>query len=159
MYTLLPFKALLRAVSIACLGLLALSCSKQSAGTSVKNEHLARIAGTWTLQARMTDGVESPAKQRLMRLLLSSDGTFTTNYKGEESQGWIRAGMGGFSYEPPFLNLYWENGASVTLLVTELEADRILVHHGRNQVPLKDQEPEEIFVRQKIERGPTRKPS
>jgi hypothetical protein len=91
-----------------------------------------------------------------MRLVLNPDGTFVTNYRGDESQGWIRSGQGGFSYEPPYLNLFWENGASVTLLVTELEPDRILVHHGRNHVPLKDQEPQEIFVRQKMERGPTR---
>jgi len=143
---------------LVSLALLAVSCGKQAA-TPEKKEQTARISGSWVLQARITEGAQSPANERIMRISLNPDGTFITNYKGDESQEWIRSGQGGFSYDPPHLNLYWENGASVTLLVTELEPDRILVHHGRNVVPLKDQEPAEIFVRHKIEKGPTRKPS
>lgn len=116
-----------------------------------------RLQGTWTLMARIVDGQELPASQRVMRLTFNDKGTFTAEYRSDNDQGWIRPGKGVFRYLPPILSLHWDSGAVTTLLVTEMNEDRILVHHGRNLVPLRDQEPEEIFERQKLEKGPTQK--
>lgn len=135
------------------------SCGGDIPGPDKKNE-VSRLSGTWTLKSRMTDGGgEAPAAERCMRLELHRDGTFNAKYRGTTSQPWIKAGQGAFSYAPPYLDLYWESGAKISLLVTELDQDRILVHHGRNLAPLKDQEPEELFTRERIEKGPTRSPS
>jgi len=134
-----------------------LSCdSKPSKQTGADTQP---ILGTWTLKARITDGVEAPATERIMRLTLNPDGTFRALYRGDETQNWIKAGQGAFAFEPPYVTLHWESGAVTTIMVSQIEPDRLLVHHGRNLVPLKDQEPEEIFTRQKVEKGPTRGPS
>jgi len=146
-------------LAILCAVFLAvLSCGPQ-AQRNEKSDQALRLAGTWTLNARIADGVESSISERYMRLDLNPDATFRARYRGDQSQGWTKAGQGAFSYEPPYLYLYWESGAANTLLVSELDQNRLYVHHGRNLVPLKDQEPDEIFVREKIEKGPTRSPS
>jgi len=90
-----------------------------------------------------------------MRLVFTPHGTFKAHYRGDASQRWIRAGQGGFAYSSPNLTLFWENGTTANLLVTEQTADRMKVHHGRNLVPLKDQDPDEMFVKQSFEKGPT----
>lgn len=130
------------------------------ATTVQKNDESSKLAGTWTLKTRIKDGVSSPVTERFMRLVLKENGTFHADYKGEESQRWIRAGQGGFSYSPPMLQFYWDNGPVVTLIVVEADQGKLLVHHGRNMVPLKDQEPDEVFVGETApKRGPTRKPA
>jgi hypothetical protein len=91
-----------------------------------------------------------------MKLTFNPDGSFLASYRGDGTQNWIRAGQGGFAYHPPYLSLHWETGPVLTLLVREADSERLLIHHGRNVIPLKDQEPDEIFVKQKIEKGPTR---
>ncbi len=91
-----------------------------------------------------------------MKLVLNSDGAFIANYRGEINQEWILAGQGAFSYDPPTLNLYWDTGRVINLLVDESQPDRLVLHHGKNIAPLKDQEPDEVFVRFKGEKGPTR---
>lgn len=137
--------------------IIAVSCeSKPSKQTGADTQ---QILGTWTLKSRITDGLEAPATERLMRLTLNPDGTFRALYRGDETQNWIKAGQGAFAFEPPYVTLYWESGAVITIMVSQMEPDQLLVHHGRNLVPLKDQEPEEIFTRQKVEKGPTRGPS
>ncbi len=143
---------------VTLFSLLILSCGGP-ATTEQKNDESSRLAGTWTLKTRIKDGVGSPVTQRLMRLVLKENGTFHADYKGEESQRWIRAGQGGFSYNPPLLQFYWDKGPVVTLLVVEAEPARLLVHHGRNLVPLKNQEPDEVFVGETPQKGPTRKPA
>ncbi len=134
------------------------SCGGQTY-KSEKTEHAMRLAGTWSLKARIAQGEESPVTERFMKLVLQPGGTFRAEYRWDQAQGWIPAGQGGFSYAPPNLTLFWEAGAVSNLLVSEIESDKILLHHGRNLAPLKDQEPDEIFVRLKIEKGPTRSPS
>lgn len=126
--------------------------SKDSASTDNK----ARITGTWLMTARMVDGSEISAIERVMKLALNPDATFLAYYRGEMSQDWILAGQGAFSYEAPMLNLYWDSGRVINLLVDESQPDRIVLHHGRNSAPLLDQEPDEVFVRHKGEKGPTR---
>jgi len=150
------FNPALAALFVICLGMA--SCGGDLPSTDKKGE-VSRLAGTWTLKARISDGVEAPAAERCMRLELHRDGTFKAKYRGNTAQSWIKAGQGAFSYGPPYLNLYWESGAMNSLLVNELDQDRMLIHHGRNLAPLKDQEPEELFTREKIEKGPTRSPS
>lgn len=134
------------------------ACTSESAKVEQRGEN-DRLAGTWILKARSAEGKETPATERLIELYLKADGTFSAAFKGEPHQSWIVAGQGGFSYDPPVLSLYWDNGASVTFLVTESQNDQMRLHRGRNLAPLKEQEPEEIFVRRQIEKGPTKKPS
>lgn len=145
---------------IPCLVLTLLlgACTSESSKVDKRREN-GRLAGTWVLKARVTDGKESPATERFIKLYLQADGTFSADFKGESQQPWIRAGQGGFSYNPPVLSLFWDNGASVAFLVTETDGDRIMLHRGRNLAPLKQQEPDEVFVRHRIEKGPTKKPS
>jgi hypothetical protein len=143
---------------VTLFSLLLLSCGGPTT-TEQKNDESRRLAGTWTLKTRIKDGVGSPVTERFMRLVLKENGTFFADYKGEESQRWIRAGQGGFSYSPPMLQFYWDNGPVVTLIVVEAEQGRLLVHHGRNLVPLKNQEPDEVFVGETPQKGPTRKPA
>ncbi|MEI8181330.1 MAG: hypothetical protein WCG29_01380 [Desulfomonile sp.] len=135
------------------------SCQGQQASKSKKLEHASKLAGTWILNAKITEGLEVQVNERLMKLTLNAGGTFRAHYRGDGNQAWIVAGQGGFSYDPPMLNLYWESGSVSAFLVSQTEPDQILIHHGRNLAPLKDQEPDEIFVRQKIEKGPIRTPS
>jgi len=140
------------------LSVLLLSCDRQT-GAIQKNENNSRLAGTWVIQSRIIDGVESPADQRFIGFVFNADGLFSSKYRGEKSQGWIRAGEGAFSYNPPVLTLYWDSGAIATLLVVESGPERLVFHHGRNLAPLLNQEPDEVFARQKPEKGPIRKPS
>jgi hypothetical protein len=146
---------------LALITALLVSCSGQS--TSPKAEKIAaetnRLAGIWVLQSRMVDGVFTPANESIMELVFRSDGTFRANFRGEETQPWIKAGEGGFSYDPPLLSLHWDAGNVVTLLVSELSPDRLQVHQGRTLVPEAGKQPDEIFVRKKVDKGPTRKAS
>ncbi|MDQ7781258.1 MAG: hypothetical protein RDU20_00170 [Desulfomonilaceae bacterium] len=149
-------RPLIQAVALALL--LCGGCSTESPRLDVRGDN-GRVAGTWMLEARVVDGNVSPANERFIKLRLSPDGTFSADFRGEPQQPWIRAGQGAFLYDPPLLSLFWDGGASVTFLVTESEPDRMKLHRGRNLVPLKEQEPDEIFVRHRIEQGPTKKPS
>lgn len=141
------------ALTVCCLVIL--GCGERAPDLARSNADTQTLAGTWLLEARITEEGEAPATDREMRLALSSQGTFQAYYRGDATQQWIRAGDGGYSYSHPVLTLYWDNGATVTLLVSQLGPDRIRLHHGLNLVPLKDQDPDEIFVRQKMDKGPT----
>lgn len=145
-------------VLAAALSVAIISCNRQ-APTAEISEKLTGIVGTWVLNARIVEGEESEVTYRFMRLSVAPGGTFKAEYRGDASQAWISAGRGAVSYAPPIMTLYWDSGAVTTLMVTEIEPDKIRVRHGRNLVPLKNQEPDEIFVRQKIEKGPTQKPA
>lgn len=131
------------------------ACGERPSDLDEPSSDARLIAGTWVLQARMSGDAETPASDRIMRLVFTPHGTFRAHYRGDASQPWIRAGRGGFAYSSPTLTLFWENGATANLLIIEQTPDRMKVHHGRNLVPLKDQDPDEIFVKQKIEKGPT----
>ena len=148
-----------RLLIIFCVvGVLAAACGEKAL-TVDKTQDISRLVGTWVLKARSDDGSETPAAERQMKLVLKGDQTFLAKFRGDETQAWINAGRGSFSYAPPFLSLYWESSPQLTLLVTETGPEEILVHHGRNLVPLNNQEPEERFVREKPQGGPTRRPS
>ena len=134
------------------------SCSRSHTGAE-KSADASRLTGTWLLTARIVGNQDVPVTNRLMKLVFNSNGTFRAVYRGDETQKWIGAGSGGFSYARPLLTLFWDSGPVVTILVEEADPDRLLFHHGRSLVPLQNQEPDEIFVRQKIEKGPTRQPS
>ncbi len=146
------------AVALIFLGVLLVSCDRQT-GTVQKNESNSLLAGTWVIKSRIIDGVDSPANERFIRFVFDADGLFNSKYRGDENQEWIHAGEGSFSYDPPLLTLYWDSGAIATLLVVEAGPERLVFHHGRNLVPLINQEPDEVFARQKVEKGPVRTPS
>jgi hypothetical protein len=111
------------------------------------------------LKSRIVDGDERPVDERFLRLVLRNDGTFQAQYRGSPGQNWIRAGAGAFSYRAPLLTFFWDSGQVVKLLVIEQQPDQLRVHHGLNMVPLKDQPPDEVFVRTKPAKGPTSRPS
>jgi hypothetical protein len=140
---------------VVFLGLCIISCGSQGIAPQ-KTDRAQSVAGIWDLKARIADDTEAPVAQRFMRLALNPDGTFRADYRGDETQKWVRAGQGGFSYHPPLLTMHWESGATSTLLVRDSGQDRMVLHHGRNMAPLADQEPDEVFVRTKPEKGPTR---
>ena len=139
---------ILRNLIAALLSLMTLSVIACSSGTSdTQRPNQDRLlAGTWTLDARMVDGKERPAVRRQMRLSLDADGTFGSEYRGDETQRWVSAGQGAFSYDPPYLTFYWNSGQVRTVLVVERESGRLRVHHGRNMVPLNNQDPDELYV-------------
>lgn len=145
-------------IALVLISFLVSACSTEQAKVQKKDES-AKIAGTWVMKSRIVGDLEEPAKQRLVRLHLRDTGTFRAEYRGDDSQQWITAGRGGFSYEPPYITLFWDSGQVLTLMVREAAPDNLLVHHGRNLAPLKDQEPDETFDRQKDTKGPTRQPS
>jgi hypothetical protein len=146
-------------VVICLLMLLLASCRDQAPSTQTLNQQNAQLIGTWTLKTRSTGGEETPATERQMKLIFLTGETFRAEFRGDDTQKWIRAGEGSFTYRPPELTLYWESGGIMTLLVTELASDSLFVHHGRQVVPLNNQEPDEVFVRHKPQTGPIRNPS
>jgi hypothetical protein len=148
----------LRIITLILLVVLSISCDRQT-GSVQKNENNSRLAGTWIIQSRIIDDVESPVDERFVRFVFDANGLFQSTYRGERTQEWIQAGDGAFSYDPPLLTLYWDSGATARLLVVESGPDRLVFHHGRNLAPLNNQEPEEVFSRQKTEKGPVKKPS
>ncbi len=148
-------RLILRTFCALSLGLCLISCNRQGV-VSQKADQARSLAGVWDLNARISDDTETPVTQRFMRLALNPDGTFRADYRGDETQKWVRAGQGGFSYLPPMLTMHWESGATSTLLVRDSTQDRMVLHHGRNMTPFADQEPDEVFVRTKSEKGPTR---
>jgi hypothetical protein len=146
------------AIALITAGILLSSCDHQS-GTTQKNQNNSRLAGTWIIQSRIIDGVASPANERFIEFTFDADGLFKSRYRGEKDQDWIRAGEGAFSYQPPLLTLYWDSGATATLLAVETAQEELVFHQGRNLAPLTNQEPDEVLVRQKTAKGPVRKPS
>lgn len=138
-------------ISLVCFS----ACQEHGPQTKTK-EAPPELLGTWVLTNRIIDGQETPAQERLIKLTFKKDGTFQASYKGELRQTWIAAGQGAFLYNPIMLSLYWDSGRVVPLLIGELTSERFRVHHGRNTVPLKDQEPDEIFQKSPQEKGPTK---
>jgi len=145
-------------LGLLLLGTLAVSCTSQPKSAE-KSGDASRLTGTWVLTSKVVDGQDIPVTSRLMKLVFNSNGTFRAIYRGDEGQAWIGAGAGGFSYTPPLLTLFWDSGPPVTIVVEEKDPERLLFHHGNSLVPLNNQDPDEIFVRQKTEKGPTRQPS
>jgi hypothetical protein len=145
-----------RIVTAIILALALGSCGKNGSVDNKAPDRNQALSGTWTLHARLADGKEVPITERFMKITLTEDGTFRALYRGESTQKWIVAGQGGYSYTPPSLNLYWDSGQVLTLLVVESEPNRLRLHHGPALAPLKDQEPDDIFVRDTTSRGPTR---
>ena len=140
---------------LVCLATLLLySCQENKLQTSAQSHP--ELIGTWVLAARISEGSEKPADDRLVRIQFNQDGTFNIGYKGEPQQKWIEAGHGAYSYNPPMLSLHWDSGRIVPLLLSNVTAESFNAHHGRGFVPLKDQEPEEIFRKVTKEKGPTR---
>ncbi len=145
-------------IKISCLVLAVLfliSCGNQSVAPK-KTGDSARLTGLWDLKSRFLEDKETAVTQRFMRLALNTDGTFRADYRGDTTEKWIKAGAGAFSYNSPLLTMHWESGATSVLLVRESEPDRMVLHHGRNMVPLAEQDPDEVFVRINPEKGPTR---
>ncbi|MGC8906948.1 MAG: lipocalin family protein [Desulfomonilaceae bacterium] len=134
---------------------LAVGCQKETA-LPERDPNAAKLAGVWMLTARVADDHEQPAEQRILKLTFTDRGAFQAEYRGDPQQKWIQPGKGVFTFAPPLLTLYWDSGAVTTLSVQQLTPDRIVLHHGRNLVPLKDQEPDEIYQRQSIAKGPTK---
>jgi hypothetical protein len=154
-------KLLRRCIPILGLLLLAtltVSCTSQPK-TVEKSGDASRLTGTWVLTSKVVEGQDIPVTSRLMKLVFNNNGTFRAIYRGDEGQTWIGAGTGGFSYTPPLLTLFWDSGPAVTIVVQEKDPEHLLFHHGNSLVPLRNQDPDEIFVRQKTEKGPTRQPS
>jgi len=145
-------------ITVVVFGFLAAACGEKAVPVE-KNEYISRLVGTWVLKARIVDGNETPATDRQMKLVLKADQTFLAKFRGDATQSWINAGRGSFSYDPPLLNLYWDSGPQLTVLATETGSEELVIHHGRNLVPLNNQEPTERFVREKSQSGPTRQPS
>lgn len=137
---------------LAAVSLLVISCGNESQPAKSPDE-AKLLAGTWVLRAKIVDGKEEVVTGRQMRLHLREDGTFRAEFRGDANQEWTRAGKGAFSYIPPDLTFFWDTGQAVNLLVVERDANRFRLHHGRNLVPLKDGDADEIFVRE----GPTAK--
>jgi hypothetical protein len=146
------------ALALIFVTVLLLSCDRQP-GAMQKKPSNPLLAGTWIIQSRIINGVASPAGERFVRFAFDANGLFKAKYRGEKNQDWIWAGEGAFSYDPPYLTLYWDSGATAALLVVESGPERLVFHHGRNLAPLINQEPDEVFARQKTEKGPVRKPS
>ncbi len=121
-----------------------------------QDPNISKLTGVWLLTARVIDGREQPADQRILKLIFTDKGAFSTEFRGEKDQQWIRPGGGVFTFSPPLLTLYWDSGSVTTLALQELAKDRLLLHHGRNFVPLRDQEPDEIYQRQAMANAPKR---
>jgi outer membrane lipoprotein-sorting protein len=123
------------------------ACGKEKPEVRADSAALESIAGDWTLAARVTGNGETPAQDRFVKLSLKRDGTFRFLFQGDKTQPWITAGEGAFSFTPPTLSFYWDNGAQVRLLVVEKSENRMRLHHGRNLVPVKGADPDEVYVR------------
>ncbi len=126
------------------------SCSRDSASIQ-KNENTLRLVGTWMLQSRVVGETESPARDRQLEFIFLGNDLFHARYRADSTQNWIRAGEGSFRYDPPYLSLFWDSGATTALLVAEEGTEHIRFHHGRNLVPAVNQEPDEVYVRQKAD--------
>jgi len=131
---------------IATMSLVLASCGAEYTQHRDDRGQVRLPAGTWALKSRLIKGNWTPAVQRQLKLELSGEGTFTARYRGDANQGWIRAGSGALSYDPPHLTFFWDSGQIVRLIVMERKPEQIVIHHGRNLAPLKNQEPDELFV-------------
>jgi hypothetical protein len=151
----IAFRFAAKLAVLLMMGLFLTSCTGQSTAPQRGDQGIA-LAGIWDLKARMENEAETPVTQRFMRLVFNPDGTFRAEYRGDESQKWVRAGQGGFSFRPPLLNMHWDSGAVSTLLLQNNDPDRIVLHHGRNMVPLAEQDPDEVFVKLTPDKGPKR---
>lgn len=148
-----------KTLSLFCAALLAALLISCTAGDhkarTDDNAQASALAGTWVLTSRIDEKGESAATQRQLKLILHPDSTFQARFRGLPDQEWIGAGKGAFLYEKPLLKFFWESGATVTLLVVDQDQNRMVVHHGQNLVPMKDQEPDEVFVRDGAKKEPS----
>ncbi len=124
-------------------------CSKGPSPTVPSNEKAKLLAGTWTIKSRISaEGTEQPAVDRQMKLALTGNGLFKAQYRGEAAQQWIVLGQGAFSYDPPWVTLYWDSGRITALTVLEKGPDTMKVRHGRNLAPVEGQEPDEVYAKE-----------
>ena len=130
--------------------LFSFSCGRDTASIQ-KNDNNLRLVGTWILQSRVDGEIEIPARERQLEFIFLGKDLFRARYRADSTHDWIGVGEGSFRYDPPYLSLYWDSGATATLLLAEEAAERIRFHHGRNLVPAVNQEPDEIFVRKKVD--------
>ena len=87
-------KSFLHPLILTFLGaLFLLACSGESR-VEQKRAEAEQLTGTWVLKARIAKGVETPAKERFIKLYLKPDGTFAADYRGEGYQNWIRGRAG-----------------------------------------------------------------
>ena len=86
-------------LGLLLLGTLTVSCTSQPKSAE-KNGEASRLTGTWVLTSKVVDGKDVPVTSRLMKLVFNNNGTFRAIYKGDEGQGWIAAGTGGFWSAP-----------------------------------------------------------
>ena len=140
------------------MGLFLASCGPDKA-THRDGGQARLLAGTWMLKSRFIQGNWTPATQRQVKLELTDEGTFTAYYRGNGNQAWIVAGRGAFNYDPPLLTFFWDSGRLVRLSVLKRDSDRMVIHHGSNFAPLKDQEPDELYVVRKASTKSTDQPS
>jgi hypothetical protein len=106
------------------------------------------LAGAWILESRLSDGLTVPARERQMKLVLTDEGTFKASFRWDDSQEWTTAGEGAFAYIPPHLEFHWDSGPTTVFLVVEKSPDRLRLHQGRSLAPMRDDEPDQIFVKQ-----------
>ena len=78
--------------------------------TQISAEVPSELLGTWVLAARIINGQDAPAQDRVVTIVFKKNGVFETSYKGEPDQEWVRAGQGAYSYNPPILSLHWDSG-------------------------------------------------
>jgi hypothetical protein len=154
----IPIPLHTRLIGFVLAAFLVCSCSTEPAKVQ-KQDESAKLAGTWIMKSRIVNDKPEPVSQRLMKLHFGEAGTFRAEYRGDASQPWVTAGRGGFSYEPPYVTLFWDSGQVLTLMVREASGDQLTMHHGRSLAPLANQEPDEEFERHKETKGPTRQPS
>ncbi len=106
------------------------------------------LAGAWILESRVSDGLTLPARERQMKLVFTDEGTFKASFRWDDSQVWTTAGEGAFAYVPPHLKFHWDSGPTTVFLVVEKGDDRLRLHQGRSLAPWRDDEPDQIFVKQ-----------
>jgi hypothetical protein len=130
--------------------ILALASCRGAAAPSLgpADDQAALLAGAWVSKARVVEGKEEPAVDRLVKIEFGEDKTFRYHFRGDAAQAWVLAGKGVYSYVPPSLTFYWDSGPVANLLVVSRDAARICVHHGRNLAPLHNQDPDEVFVKE-----------
>lgn len=140
-------RGLLFAAAIASVMCLVVSCARERPAEPKDTSATESLAGTWLLTSRLTDEGEKPAENRLVKLALDKNGTFRFLFQGDKTQPWIAPGEGAFSYTPPTLTFYWDNGSRVSFLVVEKSDERMRLHRGFNLVPMRGADPDEVYMK------------
>ncbi|MEW6348338.1 MAG: hypothetical protein AB1646_04710 [Thermodesulfobacteriota bacterium] len=135
--------------SLMMIALLVGGCSKGPSPIIPSHEQAKLLEGTWTIKSRIgADGVEQPADDRQMRLTFTGTGLFKAQFRGDSGQQWISPGQGAFSYDPPWVTLYWDKGRITAITVLDKSPGTMKIRHGRNLVPGAGGEPDEVYVKE-----------